>query len=111
MAGLDDLATNSAIANRQLGSIQNTLLGVFPRVFGTFTLAAAATTTVTQPAVKANSIILWMPTDASAGTLQGSAKSLYVSTITPGASFVVSTASGGSAAGTETFNYVIYSPV
>lgn len=74
---------------------------------GTFTLAAAATTTVPQPAVKTNSNIDLTATNASAGTLQGSVKSLYISALVPGASFTVATASGGAAAGTETFSYKI----
>ena len=74
---------------------------------GSFTMAAAATKTVTDANVTSTSVILLVPTNAAAGTLQGSAKSLYVSTKTAGASFAVATASGVAAAGTETFDYVI----
>ena len=72
---------------------------------GSFTMAAAATKTVTDAHCKAASVIVLVATNAAAGTLQGSAKSLY---ITPAAgSFVVSTASGGNAAGTELFSYLV----
>ena len=77
--------------------------------YGTFTLAAAASTTITQPAVQSNSEISLSPTNAAAATLQGSAKALYY-TITAGTSFTVLTASGGNAAGTETFSYIINTP-
>lgn len=74
---------------------------------GTFTLAAAATTTVSDSTVKATSIILFMPVTAAAGTVMGSAKSLYVSARTAGTSFVVATADGSSPSGTCTFAYLI----
>lgn len=116
-AGLTDVVVKLAAIVSQLSSgnqdmmtLINTLSAIFPRVVGTFTLAAAATTTVTQPGVKANSIILWTPTDASAGTLMGSAKALYLSSISAGTSFTVATASGGNAVGTETFSYGVFNP-
>jgi hypothetical protein len=78
---------------------------------GSFTMGAAASTVVLQPAVKANSIITLTSTNASAGTLVGGAKSPYISAISPGISFTVSTANAAAAAGTETFNYSITTPV
>jgi hypothetical protein len=75
--------------------------------YGSFTLAAAATTTVLQPAVTATSFINLTPTNASAATLEGSAKKLYISSISPGVSFTVATGNGVSAAGTETFSYSV----
>lgn len=98
---------NGVVAINQLAT---NLLNVWPRVTGTFTLAAAASTTVAQPAVKATSVVVFTPTNASAATLMGSAKALYVSAIVPGASFTVSTASGGNAAGTEVVQYAIFNP-
>jgi hypothetical protein len=78
--------------------------------YGSFTMAAAASTVVAQPAVQANSFIALTATNASAGALVGSAKAPYVSSISPGVSFTVSTANGGNAVGTETFSYVIQTP-
>jgi hypothetical protein len=81
----------------------------FP-VRGTFTCTNAATTTVSDQAaaVLATSVITLMPTNAAAATLMSGAKSLYVSTRTAATSFVVSTADGNAAAGTETFEYIIH---
>lgn len=76
----------------------------------TFTLGAAVTTTVSDSRITANSIVLWTPTNAAAGTLEGSAKKLYLSARTANTSFAVSTASGVAAAGTETFQYIIVEP-
>lgn len=105
--GIGDVVTTLKIANQNMSQLIQAILGVFPRVSGTFTLAATATTTVPQPAVTANSIIVSVPTNASAATLMGSNKSLYVSAKSVGANFTVSTASGAAAAGTETFSYYI----
>jgi hypothetical protein len=82
-------------------------------LIGTVTLGAAATTTVTNANIcttattgGASSIRL-TPLNASAATLIGSAKCPYISTMTPQTSFVIATASGASAAGTEIFQYEI----
>ena len=72
-----------------------------------FTMAAANTKTVSNIFVTATSQIRLEPTNAAAATLMGSAKSLYISAKTAGTSFVVTTADGNNAAGTETFNYEI----
>lgn len=88
-----------------IGNLYKALNQAFPiQAAGTLTLAAAASTTVTgNSAISSETVgIALFPTNASAATLQGSAKSLYVSAITTGG-FTVSTASGGNAAGTETF--------
>lgn len=110
-ASLTDLATNGKNLNLNISALISAIQSIFPRVSGTFTLAAAATTTVTQTAITATSIIVFTPTSASAGTLQGSVKCLYLSARTAGASFTVATASGGNAAGTETFQYFVVNPV
>lgn len=74
---------------------------------GTFTCAAAASTVVTDANVKATSTILLTPTNAAAGTLQGDTTHLYLSARSSGTSFTVSTSDAASAAGTETFQYII----
>jgi hypothetical protein len=110
MAGLDDIATNGTLLNQSVGRLIKAIEAIFPRINGSFTLAAAATTTVTQPAVTATSKIFLVPTNASAGTLQAGLTHLYVSARTTGASFAVTTANAGAAAGTETFDYFIINP-
>jgi len=109
--GLAELGRNSAAANQLLGLIVEALRAITRLSTGSFTLAAAATKTVTDTNVTANCVILLVPTNASAATLMSGAKSLYISTKTAGASFAVATADGNNAAGTETFDYIIYAPL
>lgn len=113
-AGGTDIVTSLQGIIRQItagnAALVASILATFPRTVGSFTLAAAATTVVTQPTIKANSVVLFVPTNAAAATLMGSAKSLYLSALTPGASFTVATASAASAAGTEKFSYIVISP-
>lgn len=107
-AGVTDVVTQLQAIVRQLSALVNAITGRV--ISGTFTLTATASTTITQPGVQSLSTIQLIPTNAAAGTLQGSAKALYVSAKVAGTSFTVSTASGGNAAGTETFSYTIYTP-
>jgi hypothetical protein len=92
-----------------INSLVQAIKNVFPTVTGSFTLAAAASTVVTQPAIRATSVIQLSATNAAAATLQGSAKALYY-TLTPGTGFTVFTANAGAAAGSETFSYSIFNP-
>lgn len=109
---LTNIATNGSIGNQLLGQLIQTLTTVLPfaGAFGTFTCSAAASTTVTNSSVAANSIILITPTNVAAATLQSAATCLYLSARTAGTSFVFTTANAGSAAGTETFQYIIINP-
>ena len=95
--------------NQNLGALVQAFTTAFPlhSSTGSFTMAVAATKTVTDATIKAGSIVLLMPTNAAAATLMGSAKSLYVSAKTPGASFTVATANAGNAVGTETFDFAV----
>jgi hypothetical protein len=104
-ASSGDVVTALQGMTRLLSSLVKVFQGSY--VTGTFTLAAAASTTVTQPEVKSSASISFTPTNASAALLEGSNKALYISAVTPGASFTVTTSSGGAAAGTETFSYLI----
>lgn len=92
----------------QLSALVSAFNGRFS--FGTFTLGAAVSTVVSNTDVRANSFVDFVPTNAAAGTLNGSTKSLYISAIASGTSFTVATASGVAAAGTETFSYYILTP-
>lgn len=107
--GLSDIATNGQNLNANISKLITTLQAILPfsGSVGTFTAAAAASTTVNDVNVKANSFIALMETNAAAGTLQATSERLYVSARTAGTSFTVSTSDGGDAAGTETFSYVI----
>jgi hypothetical protein len=107
-AGAQDVVVQLNGIARQLGAWVAAFTGRFSA--GTFTLGAAASTTVSTTSVQGNSIITFTPTNASAATLMGSAKALYISAINAGTSFVVSTASAAAAAGTETFSYIITTP-
>lgn len=74
---------------------------------GTFSLAAAVTTTVNNANVTANSLVLLEPTNAAAATVMGSSKSLYLSAKVAGTSFTVATADGTSPVGTCNFSFMI----
>jgi hypothetical protein len=93
--------------NGNLASLIAVMRSAFPlsAFKGTFTMAAAATKTVTDANCKTTSVVILQAANAAAGTLEGSAKHLYP---TPAAgSFLVSTASTVAAAGTEIYNYLI----
>lgn len=92
-----------------LGPYLQTVLGA-SLTFGSFTCAANTNTTVSDVNTAANSFIVWVPTNATGGTLEGSTRKLYLSLRTAGTSFRVTTASGVAAAGTETFIYLIVNP-
>lgn len=109
MAANDDLVTVGKNRNQILSLLVTALtnyLGV-QGTCGSFTMGAAATTVVPQALVTANSFIFLQPTNAAAGTLQGSNECLYISAKSAGVSFTVATAAGTAAAGTETFSYVL----
>lgn len=103
--------TEGKLRNQVLSLLVTTLQNLLPRIQGTFTLAAAATTVVPQKSTTSTSVITLTPMNASAATLMGSSKALYVSARTAGASFTVATASAASAAGTEIFSYSLFNPV
>lgn len=107
---LTELVREANVSNRVLGEIVNALRAITRLSGGSFTMAAAATKVVTDTNVTATSIIILMPTNAAAGTLQQSTETLYISAKTAGASFTVATADAGSAAGSEAFDYLIYNP-
>ena len=107
-AGVTDVVTQLQGIVRQLTALVKAITGRV--ISGSFTMTATATLVVTEPGVQSLSTITLQATNASAGTLMGSAKSLYISAKVPGTSFTVATASTGNAAGTETFSYTIFTP-
>jgi len=110
--------SNSQMLGQALGLNKNfgQLISVMRSAFvgnasqGSFTCSASGSIVVYDVNVKANSVITLIDVNASAATLQGSAKRLYVdpTTIVPSVSFTVKTASS-TAAGTEKFQYLITS--
>lgn len=109
-SGWQDLTSAVKSIVNYLGRIVVILTNLFPRAIGTFTMAAAATKTVADARINANATVILQATNASAGTLQGSAKALYVSSVASG-SFIVATANATNAAGTEVLAYIAYNPV
>lgn len=105
--GVGDLVTTLKIANQNTSLLIQTLQAIFPRIGGSFTLSAAATTTIANNNISANSIVLPFPSNAAAAALMGSAKSLYHSANSAGVSFTMATGNGVAAAGTEQFNFVV----
>jgi hypothetical protein len=104
-----DMLNQAKGLNQNMGQLINSLnatLGGKVK-FGTFTCAAAASTTVSNSNVASNSFISWTPTTSYAGTLEGAATKLYISAIVPGTSFTVTTANGGSANTSCSFSYII----
>lgn len=93
-----------------LGKILTTLMNLFPRVTGTFTMTATTTLAVANSAINANAIIQLIPTNAAAATEQASTNALYVSLVTGGTGFTVASASGNGTAG-ATYSYVVWNPV
>lgn len=90
-------AANVAAAGAQMAS---------NLVTGSVTLDNAATTSVALASVTANSEVFLTPSNAAAAVLVAGASSPYV-TLDAGVGFDIDTADAGSAAGTETFFYMV----
>lgn len=108
MASLDDVVSNLKNVVTNVAQLGQTLGSTFPRITGTFTLAAATTSIIAQPSVSATSKVFFTPTNGTAALTQRTA-GLYHSANNPGASFSISTQSG-QAIGTETFEYFVINP-
>lgn len=106
----NQISSGILAALEALGPFLESVLGASIHV-GSFTCSAASATTVANTATAANSAIIPIATNAAAGTLMGSSRSLYLSARTVGTSFQFTTASGVAAGGTETFIYVMINPV
>jgi hypothetical protein len=113
VVNLDGLVNTMKTANQNMSLLITTISGLFPRITGTFTMAAAATKVVTEPNIISGSIVQLIAANSAAGVLQGSNEYLYwnASANVPGASFTVATAAGTAAAGTELFYYIVFNPV
>ena len=91
-----------------INAITTAILNVFPQAMGSFTLANATTTTISQTGLKSGGFPLWVPANLTAA-LTVLNHGLYLSVVTAGSGFVVSTATG-IATGTEVFDYAIVNP-
>lgn len=91
-----------------ISSIAQTLANVFPRLAGSFTLNGGTTTAVAQPGILGNGFPLWVATNTSAA-LTMRTQGLYLSAVTAGGGFSISTETG-TTLGTETFSYVVFNP-
>jgi hypothetical protein len=109
MQGQDDMLAQVSGHNMNMSQLIKVMTNRFAlsAFSGTFNMTATATITVTDANIKAASFVVFLPTNASAAQLQGSAKQLYVSSKAAGVSFVASTGNAVAAAGTETFAYLI----
>lgn len=104
MSSIDDVVSVMKGGVQNIGLLTLAIQSALPRVTGTFTLSNATTTVVSQPSVSSNAVILLSPINASAALTQRTS-GLYVSAVTAGVSFSISTQSG-SAAGGEVLSYV-----
>jgi hypothetical protein len=105
MTDLTNLNSTLQGVVKNLSQLQQTISNAFPAIGGSFTLTAATTTIVTQPAVVSGSRVFLTATNATAA-LTFRSQGLYHSANTPGASFSISTQTG-LALGSETFEYFV----
>lgn len=104
-----DINTSLQQGNQILAQLVQLFSDLFPRSVGSFTMDAAASKAVTDGNVTSSSAIVLIPSNASAAVLQGSNECLYP---TPASgTFTVATGAGTSAAGTETFKYLVFNPL
>jgi hypothetical protein len=102
------LVTGNANLVAAIAAVATAIINVFPQAMGSFTLANATTTTISQTGLKSGGFPLWAPTNLTAA-LTVLNHGLYLSVVTAGSGFVVSTATGV-ASGSETFLYGIVNP-
>lgn len=74
---------------------------------GSFTMDTGTTKIISCTYVATTSQVLLFPTNAAAASLQSATSAIYISDKTAATSFTVTTADGNTAAGTETFDYVV----
>lgn len=106
--GVSDLVSTLKGVVENLGQIDQTLGQVFPRVNGTFTLSAATATVVTNASIASNSIVIPFATNATAALVVRT-NGLFVSALTSGVSFSMSTQAGSATSG-GTFSYIVLNP-
>lgn len=108
-ASVGELNTTLKIANQNMSQLIQVISAVFPRITGSFVFPnGAGSTSVPQPDIQSSDNIILLPSvgNSTAAGMFGSSKYPYVSSITSGTGFVVSTAAG-TATGTATLSYVV----
>jgi hypothetical protein len=95
---------------RYLGQLVQLLQQLLPRITGSFTMTATATKAVADPRIQAGAIVQLIPTNAAAGTMQGSSKYLFA-VVSPGVGFTATTSDGTNGSATATFSYLAVNPV
>lgn len=129
-SALSDIATNGALLNRSLSGLTKTLARMQNIVLpvanggtgaitaalartnigirtGSFTTTAAITNVIPNTAVTATSVIVLIPTNAVAATTVGSIQSPYVSALSAGVSFTVTTANATVFTAAGNFTYIL----
>ena len=102
-ASLDQIVSQAQNVNANLSKLVQALGNAFPTITGTFTLANATNTVVSNVLVSANSKVFLTPTNTSAA-ITVRTLGIFHSATNPGTSFTVST-QNGSASGLETFEF------
>lgn len=102
-----DLVSTQQNGVRYLGQLVQLFKQLLSRPSGTFTMPAAATFAVSSALIQAGQMPVLQATNAAAATLMGSAKSLYISSVSAGTGFTVATGNAANAVGTETFSWTV----
>ena len=106
--GSSNIVTQIKACVSNISSIASILSNAFPQVAGVFTLSNATTTLVAQPGIVANGFPVFVPANAT-GALTQATNGLYVSAVTAGVGFAISTQTGVAATG-GAFNYYVFNP-
>ena len=102
-ASLDQIVSQAQNVNSNFSQLVQAFKNAFPTITGTFTLANATNTVVSNVLVSANSKVFLTPTNTSAA-ITVRTLGIFHSATNPGTSFTVST-QNGSASGLETFEF------
>jgi hypothetical protein len=108
---LDTIVSQLQLLTSSMSDLLDILTAAFPRILGSFTTTATTTQAIPAPTITANAQVNIQPTNATAATLQGGAKALYIASVTAGVGFTVATADGTNATVSATFSYAVTNPV
>lgn len=106
--GSSNIVTQIKACVSNISSIASILSNAFPQIAGVFTLNNATTTSVAQPGIVANGFPVFVAANAT-GSLTYRTAGLYVSAVTAGVGFAISTQTGLAGAGSS-FYYYVFNP-